>query len=48
MKKGGGNKYSIPHLKKKKLEKKGKLPNVLETEAELVASVLEILGQGVH
>jgi hypothetical protein len=48
MNKGGGNKYSIPHLKKKKLEKKGKLPNMLETEAELVASVLEILGQGVH
>jgi hypothetical protein len=48
MKKGGGNKYRIPHLKKEMLEREEKLPNVLEIEAELLAGVLEILGQGVH
>jgi hypothetical protein len=41
-------KFSFPHLKRKRLERLWMVPNALTIEAELIASVLEILGQCLH
>jgi hypothetical protein len=43
MKKGGSNKYKLQHLKKKKLERQGKLPTRLKCDATLVEDVLKYL-----
>lgn len=44
MKCGGGNKYSIPHMKKDHLERLGILPSRLSCDLSLVQSAREILG----
>ncbi|CAM0905792.1 unnamed protein product [Alopecurus aequalis] len=45
MRKGGGNRYNIPHLKKNTLERLGTLPDALEIDGQLIKDVLQMLGQ---
>jgi hypothetical protein len=43
MKSRGSNKYQTPHMKKKMLERQGKLPKQLKCDPQLVQEVLDYL-----